>query len=340
MLVSGQARGEESGASAMSQLTLLVISDIHHAGAAEQLRKDFQWGAVQNPFRKGLAKFYYRHLWLRDPFAHNALLDTFLAHPGPVDHVVANGDFSADSAFLGLADDAALASAGECLGKLRGRFAGKFHATIGDHELGKTALFGGHGGMSLKSWQRATEDLALKPFWQVELGQYTLMGVTSSLLALPVYERDLAPAENPAWQQLRAAHRAEICRAFAALAPDRRVLLFCHDPTALPFLREEEIIRARMTQIEQTIVGHLHTNLVFQVGRLLAGMPVVHCLGNSVARMTAGLNRARLWKKFRVRLCPSPPGVELLKDGGYFAVKLDSEARHPAQFHFHRLTWK
>jgi hypothetical protein len=53
--------------------------------------------------------------------------------------------------------------------------------------------------------------------------------------------------------------------------------------------------------------------------------------------MSAALNEACLWRPFNVRLCPSLAGIELLKDGGYFTVELDSDAQRPAQFTFHRL---
>ena len=118
---------------------------------------------------------------------------------------------------------------------------------------------------------------------------------------------------------------------------DRRVLLFCHDPTALPFLEREEAVQRKLPLIEQTIIGHLHSNLYLWQSRLLAGMPVVRFLGPSFRKMTAALNEARRWRPFRVKLCPSLAGIELLKDGGYFTVKLDAEAKQPAQFTFHRL---
>jgi hypothetical protein len=115
------------------------------------------------------------------------------------------------------------------------------------------------------------------------------------------------------------------------------VLLFCHDPTALPFLWREEPIRARLTQIEQTVIGHLHSNLVMWKSRLLAGMPPIRFLGHTVQHLSTALSEARLWRPFNVRLCPALAGIELLKDGGYLTAQLDPEARQPACFRFHRL---
>ena len=66
-------------------------------------------------------------------------------------------------------------------------------------------------------------------------------------------------------------------------------------------------------------------------------MPVIRFLGHSPEKLSAALNEARHWRPFNVRLCPSLAGIELLKDGGYFTVTLDDEAKHPAQFQFHPL---
>ena len=150
--------------------------------------------------------------------------------------MIANGDYSCDSAFVGVSDDAACQSVRECLGELRQKFDGKLRATIGDHELGKMSLIGTRGGMRLASYQRVQSELGLESFWQFEVGRYVLMGVASPLAAFPVYEPDALPEERPEWKRLHADHLARVNAAFAALKPDQRVLLFCHDPTALPFL--------------------------------------------------------------------------------------------------------
>src|SRR5687767_13637405 len=107
---------------------------------------------------------------MHDPFAHNHLLDKFLAAASGADYVVANGDYSCDSGFTGITDDAAFQSAQECLGKLRARFGEKLHAVIGDHELGKKPLSADAGGLRLASYRRTTCELGLKPFWQFSLG--------------------------------------------------------------------------------------------------------------------------------------------------------------------------
>jgi hypothetical protein len=317
---------------------IAILSDVHYASAAEQARgNDYESRDLRNPLLRAGIRAYRRFIWLHQPLQQSHLLDEFLSKVGSPDYVIANGDYSCNSAFVGMSDDAACQSARECLGKLRGRFAPNFQATFGDHELGKISFFGMRGGMRLASWQRAQQDLGLQPFWRVGLGRYVLIGVTSSVVALPVFEADALAAELPEWQRLREQHLADIRRAFASLQPDQRVLFFCHDPTALPFLWQDETVRGKLGQVEQTIIGHLHSNLVLWKSRLLAGMPRVRFLGHTAKRLSTALTNGRYWRPFRVRLCPALAGIELLNDGGYYTVELDLEARQPARFTFHRL---
>lgn len=324
----------------MSVSTLLIVSDIHHAGAAERGRQGYELACAPNWPVRQLVRAYRGLVWLRDPLGNGEFLEAFVSRSGMPDFVIANGDYSADSRFVGVSDDAAFASAKECLEKMRARFGERLHATIGDHELGKTSLVGGHGGLRLASWPRTTEGLGLRPFWRHEWGRHVFLGVTSTLLALPIYEREMLPGERAEWESLRAAHIEEVRAAFARLSPHQRVLLFCHDPTALPFLSRVPEVRDRLAQIEATVIGHLHSQLILRTGRLLSGMPAIPFLGVSVRRMSTALNEAKCWRPFNVRLCPSLTGIQLLKDGGWLTVELDSDARRPAKFGFHPLPWR
>ena len=318
------------------QITLGILSDIHYAAAAEQARgPDFELREIGNPFARTVARFYRHHIWLREPLRKNHLLDQFLERAADFDYVIANGDYTCDSAFLGVSDDAACQSVVECLGKLRRQFGVKFRGIHGDHELGKVSMFGRNGGMRLASWRRARDQAGLEPFWRLEIGRYVLMGFVSTLVALPIFKPDTLPAERPEWERLRAEHLSDLCRAFDALQPEQRVLLFCHDPTALPLLWREESIRARLPQVEQTTIGHLHSNLILWKSRLLAGMPPIRFLGRTAERLSTALSEARYWRPFHVRLCPALAGIELLKDGGYCTLELDPEARVPSRFRFH-----
>jgi hypothetical protein len=313
---------------------------VHYAGASEKMRFDYCHTVIRNPLRRFAVRMYRRFVWMHDPFAHNHLVGRFLAQATGADYVVANGDYSCDSAFIGVSDDAAFESAQELLGKLRGPFGAGLLATIGDHELGKNPLGATAGGLRIDSFRRAVNELGLQPFWNVELGNYVLLGVTSSLLALRVYETEVLSEELDAWRELRTQHVDQIRRAFAAFRPDQRVLLFCHDPTALPYLAEVSEVRQKLPQIERTIIGHLHSNLVLLKSRLLCGMPVINFLGHTPRRLSSALRQARHWKPFKVLLCPSLAGIELLKDGGYYTIELDPEGRSTARFQRHRLRWK
>jgi hypothetical protein len=319
---------------------IFVLSDIHYAGDAEKARVDYCHRSIQNP-RVRLAVRLYRHfLWQRDPFAHNHLLDKFIAAANDAGLVIANGDYACDSAFIGVADDPTLQSANECLAKLRASFGDRLHAIIGDHELGKRPLGADIGGMRLESFRRSREMLSLKPFWTLTMGNYVLIGITATLLALPVLQGELLENEADQWHALLAQQIEEIRRAFINLAPSQRVLLFCHDPTALPYLAQIPEVRNKLPQIERTIIGHLHSDLILFKSRILCGMPVISFLGHTWQRNSRALRQARHWKPFNVLLCPSLPGIQLLKDGGYLTIDLDPAADNFAQFRKHRLPWK
>ena len=315
-----------------------ILSDIHYASSAEQARgADYESACIPNPLLRFSVALYRRFFWLHQPLQKNYLLDRFLEQSGDLDYVIANGDYSCDSSFVGVSDQAALESVRECLDKLRAKFGERLLVNFGDHELGKVSFFGGRGGMRLASWHKAQDSLGLRPFWQRSIGRYALMGVVSSLVALPVFKADALAEELAEWERVRAIHLAEINQAFGALGSNQRVLVLCHDPTALPFLGELPAVQSRLSQIEQTIIGHLHSDLILWKSRFLAGMPRVSFLGHTARRLSAALSQGRYWKPFRVRLCPSLAGIELLKDGGYLTAELDPDARLPLRFHRHGL---
>jgi hypothetical protein len=318
--------------------TLGIVSDIHYAGAAEQARgNDYEFQGITNPPLRWLLRMHRHFIWMRQPLCQNHLLDRFLETAPAFDYVVANGDYSCNSAFIGVSDDAACQSAQECLQKLRQRFGSALLTTFGDHELGKMSFVGRRGGMRLLSWQRATQELKLVPFWRFKIGNYVLLGVVSSLIALPVFEADALPEELQQWRHLRQTHLQQIRDAFDQLTKEQRVLLFCHDPSALPFLWAEPGVQSKLGQLEHTIIGHLHSPLILWQSKLLAGMPRIQFLGHTARRMSTALREARHWRPFKVRLCPAIAGIELLKDGGYLSLRLDPEARQAPTFTLHRL---
>jgi hypothetical protein len=318
--------------------TVLILSDPHYASAAERVRVGYELQGLTNPLTRLALLFWRRMIWLADPFAHNYLLDRFTEQTGNPNLVVANGDFSCDSVFVGVSDPASRQSAEECLGKLRARFGDRLRATIGDHELGKTSLAGGRGGMRLESWRVTTNELNIKPAWEHRIGNHVLIGLTSTLIALDVYEADALPDEVGEWRRLRAEHLQQLRAILERVKSSERIILFCHDPTALPFLANEPFMQKYLAQIDRTIIGHLHTPLVIWKTRILAGLPPINFLGRGIRRISRGLNRARGWRPFNILLCPSLAGSQLLKDGGYYEMTVKPD--RPVAFKRHRLRWE
>jgi hypothetical protein len=316
----------------MENFSLLVCSDIHYASDAEKARGCYESQAIEHPLARLFIRFYRHFIWLRDPFAHNELLRHVLEPSLHPDLVIANGDFSCDSAFIGMADPPSCESAAICIGKLRERYGEKFRGVFGDHELGKVTLAGGKGGLKLASLRVAQEALGLEPFWEVQIGKYKLIAVTSSLIAMPVYQHEALPEERPEWLELSRAHLARINEAFAAVKPDEKVLLFCHDPTALPFLLNVPELKKRLGQIEKTVIGHLHSNLIVWQSRILSGLPHIQGMGAGVKRMSAALSKAKEWRHFQLLLCPSLSGIELFRRGGFYLVDIDPSGKLPSRW--------
>jgi hypothetical protein len=319
--------------------TLLVLSDVHRSGAREQERRGFDSRAVSSPLLRTFQRVYRRHVWLDDAMAHNHLLGAILRRVPDPQFVVANGDFTLDTAFVGVSDDPAFESAAEALGELRAAYGSRLRCTIGDHDLGKKSFVGGAGGVRRRSLERCESDLGLPRFWYADFPGWRWIGMTSTLAAWPVFRPETLPEEIGWWESAHARHLAEIDSLFTdANAAGLQTVLFCHDPTALPFLRQLPGVRAALPRIGATVIGHLHTRLVLRMARLLAGIPRVEWAGHSIRRYTAALNQARCWREFRVTLCPSPTGIELLKDGGFLTSEWPP-LRGIVQFQAHRLPW-
>ncbi len=318
---------------------LLVVSDIHHAGPGEQQRRGYEDRTADNFFQRALLRLYRGQVWMKDPLGHSQFLERFLDQASEADFVVANGDYSCDSAFVGVVDDPSFQSAQICLGRLRKRFGNRLTETFGDHELGKKSLVGGHGGLRLESFRRGVNELRLKSFWTRDAGDFVLMGVTSTLIALEMYISEGLPEEADQWRALQEEHLAEIAAAFDRLKKGQQVILFCHDPSALPFLARIPAVRKRYGRIEQTIVGHLHSQFLMNTARRLAGIPEIGFLGVSVRRMSSALRQARMWEPFKVVLCPSLTGIQLCKDGGYLTVNLPESPGPTLDWKFHPIPW-
>jgi hypothetical protein len=220
---------------------------------------------------------------------------------------------------------------------LRARFDSRLLPVFGDHELGKISLCSGQGGLRLASLRAAQEKLSLETIWIRRIGKYVLIAVTSSLAALAVYGAEALPEEKEDWERAAREHMLAVSAAFEGINADEKILLFCHDPTALPFLHELSAVRNRLGQIERTIIGHLHGNLILTQSRLLSGFPRISFCGPTVRRISSALGRAREWKHFKLLLCPSLSGLELTRRGGFYTASIDPAGREPAEFHLHTI---
>ncbi len=318
---------------------LLVLSDVHRAAAMEQGRRGFDSRAVANPFLRTFQRVYRRYVWMDDPMAHNHLLEVIVRRVPVPAWVVANGDFTLDTGFVGVSEEGAFESASEAIAILRRAYGGRLRCTMGDHDIGKKSFIGDSGGVRRRSLERCESDLGIPRLWHEDFPGWRWIGVTSTLAAWPVFRPETPDEEVSWWQANHERHLADIDRLFReATDAGLRTLLFCHDPTALPFLRRLPGVAAALPTIGGTVIGHLHTRLVLRVGRMLAGVPKVTWAGHSIRRYTAALSEARCWREFRVTLCPSPTGIQLLKDGGYLTTEWPA-AGQSVNWKAHGLPW-
>jgi len=317
---------------------IVLVSDIHYACELERQRKDFEDRGVPNPFLRPIAKMYRHFVWLRDPLNHYDKFYRFLEKSPDADFCIALGDYTCDTAYVGISDDLTFASAKECIDKLRGKYA-NFKGLIGDHELGKLSLFGGVGGLRLASYKRAVEELKLEPYWKFYIGNYVLIGITSTVVAMPIFKVEALETEVHGWMTLHQEHICKICSFFEEIDGDKKIILFCHDPSALSILGDLPVIQRRFDRIEMTIIGHLHSNAVFKASEYFAGMPQISFLGHTPRRLSKAMQKARVWKHFKVRLCPSLSGIQLFKDGGFCELTLSLNGNVPADLQFHHLPW-
>ncbi len=319
---------------------IAIVSDIHYSCELERQRYDFEKYGVPNPFFRFIAKLYRRFVWLKDPLNHYYKLDLFLKKVGNPDFAIALGDYTCDTAFIGIADELSFTSAKECLGKLQSKFGKNFKAIIGDHELGKLSLFGGIGGLRLASYNRAVTELGLEPYWSLKFGKYVLVGITSTIIAMPIFQSEALDEEREQWLGLNNQHLKAIAKIFDEVKPDNRIILFCHDPSALCYLSEEPSVQSKLNQIEMTIIGHLHSNAVLKASKYLSGIPQINFLGHTPRRLSKALRKSKVWKDFKLQLCPSLSGIQLFKDGGFCELNIDTSGRQNARFIFRHLPWK
>ena len=316
---------------------ILIITDIHYACEQERARGDYESRTVSNPLLRFLLKQYRHFIWRRDPFAWNHYVERFIQRAGEADLIIGNGDYCCDSAFIGVADDPSLMSARQCLVKLRDVFGEKFIGIIGDHDIGKKSMFGGFGGMHPDSWKRCLGELNLSAFFQLEFGRHVLMGLNSTLIGLPSNLADCSSEDVNVWEQKRNTHLETIRDALENTGKDQRLLFFIHDPSALPHLAKFDWVRKHFHRLDGTFVGHLHSEIIIKMSRLLAGMPRIHVLGHTALKLSTALQEAREWEPFKVHLVPAPGGIQICKRGGFGEILIPVDGQDPVEFKIHSL---
>ncbi len=154
--------------------------------------------------------------------------------------------------------------------------------------------------------------------------------MSSPPIILPNILKEILDEEREEWETIRKEYLQEIQAHLNLVTPDDKVILFCHDPTALPHLAELPVVNHLLDRkrIALTIVGHLHTEIILKASRLLSGMPHLTFLGNSASRMSSALRKAKVWKKFNMVLCPSLAGCQWAKDGGWLELELSDNANY------------
>jgi hypothetical protein len=107
-----------------------------------------------------------------------------------------------------------------------------------------------------------------------------------------------------------------------------RILLFCHDPSALHALSQLRPVRNRVGQIEMTIIGHLHAPSLLKLARLVPKGASAWRPKYPVARIIAhGLSGVSSWRIFKPVVCPSTFGAGHHLRGGLLFIEKDAKGK-------------
>lgn len=320
----------------------LIFSDVHYAGPGERRRGLTETDASVHPIQKMFVSVYRNFLWLADPLAHASNFRNLAIKMNSLkcDDSIFLGDTSMDTAFIGIADPLTLESAQEFMSLVQSHIDAPTKWVVGDHELGKTSMIGKKGGPRYKSVENWTEELNKPLGWSDHWHHWKLISVCSTLVGMPVFEAEILPTEKSLWVDAHENHIQWIKKTFGQIQKHERAILFCHDPSALGFMYGIPEVREKLDQIAVTWVGHMHTPLVKNAADLFAGIPPILHLGSSLRRYSLALQKAKVWKKFRMKLCPSPAGSELLRDGGFFEMTLSTDPNQKFPINvFHNNPW-
>ncbi len=311
-------------------MRLAVISDFHVAGPKERVRSASSYHDIGNglhplkrKWRRGLHRARAR-LWNANPeWRSEAFLRALDCVSGyKPDWVIANGDYGSDQGGVGVSDEATFESASGVIRTIRRTFHQRCRFIFGDHDLGKYSTLLRSGGIRLKSLNLGEEVLGIPSFWHELDDGYHLIGINSSLFTLDLFLPEALAEEIPHWRERRARHIADVCETFSRIPSKGRVILFCHDPSALHALSELKPVRERLPQIDMTVIGHLHSPGLLKLARLVPQRASAWRPKYPVARIIAhGLKGVGSWKMFKPVVCPSTFGTGHHIRGGLLFVE-------------------
>lgn len=317
-------------------MRVAVISDIHVSGPMERARSAASYRELGNglhPIRRKLRRGLHRvrtRLWNAHPEWREEAFLRALAHVAEFnpDWVIANGDYGGDHGGVGVSDDATFESAAGVVRAIRRMFRDRCRFVFGDHDLGKYSTILREGGIRLESLERGEQKLGIPSFWHEEDDGYHLIGVNSSLFTLDLFLPEALAHEVPEWERRRAAHVEQVCDTFARLPGRARIVLFCHDPSALHALSHLKPVRNRLSQIDMTVIGHLHAPGLLKLARLVPKRASAWRPKYPVARIVAhGLQGVASWRMFHPVVCPSTFGTGHHVRGGVLFIEKDRTGR-------------
>ncbi|MCZ7592040.1 MAG: hypothetical protein M5U15_07725 [Kiritimatiellae bacterium] len=246
--------------------------------------------ALRSSLYRVRRRFWNGHLKWRNTAFLRALDEAAELDP---DWVVANGDYGGDFGGVGLSHQATFDSARVAVDMIRSRFAERSRFVFGDHDLGKYSTVLREGGIRLESLELGESILKIPSFWHEVDEGYHLLGVNSSLFTLDLFLPEALAEEIPEWKRRRAEHIETVTRAFEELPGKGRVILFCHDPSALTALRHIPVVRRRLPQIEMTVIGHLHSPALLRFARYASRLSdLTPAIPSPASLRTASLVRA------------------------------------------------
>ena len=313
------------------KMRLAILSDLHVLGPGEQQETSeyirtlgHEGTHLKRHVRRSL-NHLRNHFWHSHPEARTECFIEALqqVHAYNPDWVVVNGDYAGDHVGVGLSDDHTFESTHHAVSLIRGVFPGRTIFNFGDHDVGKYNTLRRCGGIRLESLDRG-EQLGLQSFWQLEVGDYMLIGVNSSLITLELYLPEALEQEKTTWHALRLQHLDHIRKTFAKLPDNTKVVLFCHDPAAITWLNKIPEVRAVRDRIRCTVIGHLHSPFLLKWTQWMRHLPILKTTYPIARIVSQGATGAKTWTSYRPVVCPSTYGIGNHVSGGVLFIEENS----------------